>query len=346
MKYFIAKHWKTYFFFFATVGVAFLISQSFIKPRPPRADIAEADLGEVAGAAISQNFASQIPEKLMPSPRVFAGSFLTKSPEELLTSLSVIYDEKAIIQEIGLPSKYGLGYNQVIVLDPQKVFYQIGETEGAATTWQKTVGELIDELKLEKGIEVGEADIVEPSRETEITRSDIFVLKVTSVEKTVVIEKESLAFKTITETDPNLIKGKKVVKQKGQKGVKEYVYDVERHLIDGKWQIKKKLLVKSEITKEPLAEILSLGSKEEVYGTGKATFYDAPLSDIAAHRTLPLGTVVEVVNLKNGKSVKVRIGDRGPFGEGRVIDLSRQAFSQIGSLGEGIVPVKIVAVGE
>lgn len=61
----------------------------------------------------------------------------------------------------------------------------------------------------------------------------------------------------------------------------------------------------------------------------------------AAHRTLPFGTMVIVVNLNNGKSVVVRINDRGPFIKGRIIDLSYGAAHMLDMVGEGVVPVKI-----
>ncbi|WP_207424660.1 septal ring lytic transglycosylase RlpA family protein [Desertivirga brevis] len=61
----------------------------------------------------------------------------------------------------------------------------------------------------------------------------------------------------------------------------------------------------------------------------------------AAHRTLPFGTKVKVTNLRNGKSVKVRINDRGPFVSGRIIDLSRKAARKIDMLDAGVVRVKI-----
>ena len=61
----------------------------------------------------------------------------------------------------------------------------------------------------------------------------------------------------------------------------------------------------------------------------------------AAHKTLPFGTNVVVKNVRNGKTIKVRINDRGPFVKGRVIDLSRAAFAQIASLDEGLARVEI-----
>ena len=66
----------------------------------------------------------------------------------------------------------------------------------------------------------------------------------------------------------------------------------------------------------------------------------------AAHKTLPFGTRVRVTNLQNNRSVVVRINDRGPFIEGRIIDLSRYAFSRIGDTGTGLLDVMIEVVNE
>jgi len=62
----------------------------------------------------------------------------------------------------------------------------------------------------------------------------------------------------------------------------------------------------------------------------------------AAHRTLPFNTIVKVKNLDNGKSVNVRINDRGPFAKNRIIDLSRQAAQKIDMLGPGTAHVRLV----
>ncbi|WP_026904174.1 septal ring lytic transglycosylase RlpA family protein [Pedobacter glucosidilyticus] len=61
----------------------------------------------------------------------------------------------------------------------------------------------------------------------------------------------------------------------------------------------------------------------------------------AAHKTLPFGTEVTVVNPKNGKSVIVVVNDRGPFGKGLAIDLSQSAAREIGIMGQGIATVEI-----
>ena len=64
----------------------------------------------------------------------------------------------------------------------------------------------------------------------------------------------------------------------------------------------------------------------------------------AAHKSLPFGTSVIVTNLNNGKTVKVRINDRGPFTKGRVIDLTRAAFAKIEDLDKGLAEVEIKVV--
>ncbi|WP_165856300.1 septal ring lytic transglycosylase RlpA family protein [Marinobacter sp. JSM 1782161] len=61
----------------------------------------------------------------------------------------------------------------------------------------------------------------------------------------------------------------------------------------------------------------------------------------AAHKTLPFGSTVKVTNTQNGKSVVVEINDRGPFVAGRIIDLSKSAFRQIGNTSAGVINVRI-----
>lgn len=77
-------------------------------------------------------------------------------------------------------------------------------------------------------------------------------------------------------------------------------------------------------------------SNGEVYDMYKLT---------AAHRTLPFETMVRVTNLNNGKTTTVRITDRGPFVDNRIIDLSQAAAREIESIGPGVVPVRIEVLG-
>lgn len=66
----------------------------------------------------------------------------------------------------------------------------------------------------------------------------------------------------------------------------------------------------------------------------------------AAHKTLPFNTVVRVDNVENGKSVVVRINDRGPYVANRIIDLSRKAAQQIDMIGNGTASVRLMVVRE
>ncbi|MBN2695565.1 septal ring lytic transglycosylase RlpA family protein [bacterium] len=70
----------------------------------------------------------------------------------------------------------------------------------------------------------------------------------------------------------------------------------------------------------------------EIYSINKNT---------AAHKTLPFGVILKVTNLKNNKSVVVKVNDRGPYVRNRVIDLSKSAFKKISSLNSGVIDVKI-----
>jgi len=65
----------------------------------------------------------------------------------------------------------------------------------------------------------------------------------------------------------------------------------------------------------------------------------------AAHRTLPLGTVVRVTNVMNGKQTRVRINDRGPYVNGRILDLSHAAAGELEMVKNGITPVQLEVVG-
>jgi rare lipoprotein A len=66
-----------------------------------------------------------------------------------------------------------------------------------------------------------------------------------------------------------------------------------------------------------------------------------PSDMTAAHRTLPFGTRVRVTSLETGRSVTVRINDRGPFIDGRIVDISRGAAQSLGMIDRGVTKVKL-----
>jgi rare lipoprotein A len=65
----------------------------------------------------------------------------------------------------------------------------------------------------------------------------------------------------------------------------------------------------------------------------------------AAHRTMPFGTRLRVTNVENGRSVVVRVNDRGPWVNDRVLDVSRAAAKSLGMIGDGVTRVEIVVLG-
>jgi len=67
-----------------------------------------------------------------------------------------------------------------------------------------------------------------------------------------------------------------------------------------------------------------------------------PASDTAASKTLPLGTTAQVTNLKNGRTATVRVGDRGPYKAGRIIDVSPGTAGALGMKTDGVAPVAVV----
>jgi rare lipoprotein A len=109
-----------------------------------------------------------------------------------------------------------------------------------------------------------------------------------------------------------------------------------------------------QLSPRPEAEV-SRNDQPVQVETGIASWYGAPYHNrrgsngevydmnamTAAHRTLPLGSIVRVTNLESDKSAMVRITDRGPFIEGRIIDLSQAAAKQIGLVQKGTGHVRV-----
>jgi rare lipoprotein A len=97
---------------------------------------------------------------------------------------------------------------------------------------------------------------------------------------------------------------------------------------------------------------------DSVFQTGIASYYSKKSTGartssgkilqndslVCAHRTLPFGTKIKVVNIKNGKTVIVKVIDRGPFGKGRVIDLSYAAADSLGILRSGLGKVNMCLI--
>ena len=117
-------------------------------------------------------------------------------------------------------------------------------------------------------------------------------------------------------------------------------------------------VIEDEPTVPPAVETSPLGPPAAPAHTGLASYYHAAFHGrrtasgetfnqnalTAAHRTLPFGTLVRVINLRNQRSVIVRVNDRGPVQKSRVIDLTPKAARELGFLGHGMTQVKIEVV--
>ncbi|WP_242613863.1 septal ring lytic transglycosylase RlpA family protein [Actinomadura roseirufa] len=97
------------------------------------------------------------------------------------------------------------------------------------------------------------------------------------------------------------------------------------------------------VKKAPSYKVLKSGSCEaSYYWEGQMTASGEPFDPnalTAAHKTLPMGSKVRVTNDNNGRSVIVRINDRGPYAGGRCLDLSKAAMVKVGGTGSGVIPV-------
>jgi len=207
-----------------------------------------------------------------------------------------------------------------------------GETRSVDTV-ARTVGEVLDEA----GIGLREDDIVEPGLTTLLDReTDVSVIRVEIREET---EEKPIPFETVEKEDDAMSWRKRVVKQKGENGVREYRYRVSYH--DGEEVARKPL--GSEVTKEPTDEVVVRGTyvKTGKSHSGAASWYPHTGTMAAANPWLPIGSYVRVTNRANGRSVIVRINDRGPFAPGRIIDLDKIAFAEIATLGAGVIDVKM-----
>ncbi|MEI6221388.1 MAG: G5 domain-containing protein [bacterium] len=194
---------------------------------------------------------------------------------------------------------------------------------------------------------------------TNVVAPDIEIT-VVKVEIQTVTKTEVIPFTTETQLDTSLNLGEEKLVQSGIDG--EAIIDYQITLKDGVEASRKEL--KRNVTKATVTKIIA--QKYPYLGSGDATFYGSSWTvdkfvwyrrkfatsgnKFAAHRTLPLGTKVLVVNDYKGryygKSIVVSILDRGPERPDRIIDLSYWAFDAISNPAAGSTPVKIYKVAD
>lgn len=221
----------------------------------------------------------------------------------------------------------GIGSNITLYQAPV-IKIKDGKRSKEVRSWQKTVGELFTEQK----IEIGKDDKVNFANDIEL--EDNIQIVITRVAITTIVEKEAIKFTTTKKSNPNVEKGNKKTLQAGKNGTKDKYYLVRRE--DGE-EVSRKL-TKTEVSKEPTEEIVEVGTKVVVYGSGEASWYIRSSEMIGAYNTLPRGTRVHVVNMANGKSIDITTSGGGIRTAGRIVDLSTAAFQALGAtLGQGTI---------
>jgi resuscitation-promoting factor RpfB len=256
-----------------------------------------------------------------------------RTVDEILKELSVV--SRGALIAPAPSSRIGVGEEIVVAQSVSTTVVHDGHTRPVLTN-VLTAGGLLRQL----GVVLGPHDRVEPS--IVAYPSEGSTIKVVRVNQALEKLHSKIGFKRVTEQSDKLELGVRKIKTKGVEGIKASTYRITYE--DGK--VKSRIFVGSEVVREPVGEITLVGSyrptvKNPTHSqTGKATWYTQP-GLMAAHRSLPFGTLVRVTNMANGRQVTVTIRDRGPYADGRIIDLSDAAFTQLSPQSRGVLNVKI-----
>lgn len=226
---------------------------------------------------------------------------------------------------------------KLVIQRGKKITVSDGTVKKEFYTTQKRIE---DAIFSQKELHMGEDDFTSPARSVLVKDGmNVIITHVRITEQTV---DEKIQYKTITNEDKDLSWREKKVTQKGEYGTNRITYRITEY--NGK-EISRKVLTK-EKTKDPVDEVVTQGTFVKVgkTHTGVASWYAYTGTLAAANPWLPMGSYVRVTNVENGKSVIVKINDRGPFGNGRIIDLDKVAFAQIASLGAGVANIKMEVI--
>ena len=198
-----------------------------------------------------------------------------------------------------------------------------------------TVRELLSAM----GIDPDRSDRVDPPPSTPLQPGITVTFRDVQIRMRKVTS--AIPYATVTSYSNQLLPGQTRLTNPGADGELLEIYRIK--IVDGK--VVSKVLVRRRVLREavPRQRLIARNSVAHGAQTGEASWYSfAPGSGFtAAHPWLPFGTVVQVTNLANGKSIEVTINDRGPFG-GRIIDLSDEAFAALAPLGAGVIDVRLV----
>jgi len=260
-------------------------------------------------------------------------SFLTTAftVKDFLKNEKISLNEKDFV----FPDKSAVLYpgTTIEIQRAKKLIISVDKEKKEIYGFKKNIGEII----LENNLDIKEEDIVKPERNTFAYNNE--EVKITRVEIKEEVVKKNIDFKTIEKEDDDLSWRTRKTEVKGEKGTKEIRYEVAYH--DDK-EVSRKIK-ETVVTKEPVDEVVVQGTYVKLgkSHTGLASWYAHTGTMAAANPWLPMGSYVKVTNKDNGKSVIVKINDRGPFGPNRIIDLDKVAFEKIASLGQGVANIKM-----
>jgi len=211
------------------------------------------------------------------------------------------------------------------------------------TIQKKVLARTVGDALAETNVQLSHLDKVEPEKIIPLENDQKIVVTRINVEE--VTKEEIIEFKTVKKDDRKLRWRKKKVEQEGEEGAKEVVYEITYK--NGK-QVKKEKL-SSKIIKQPVDEIVKIGTKVEVGKTqkGRASWYAYTGTMACASVKFPKGTWLRVTSRGNGKQIFVQVNDYGPDpGTGKVIDLDAVAFKKLAPLGAGVIDVKVEEILE
>lgn len=252
--------------------------------------------------------------------------------EKVLTQLRISTMDTDIITP-SLGTSIGQG-TRIIITRSHSVLVSDGKKNIETGTQENTVGDVLKQLK----VSLRPQDLLKPPSTTEI-HPGLHII-VTRVDTHDVTEVSPVSFLTINQNDPSLYHGTTRVGQAGVNGERTKTFRVTTH--NGNEVSRSKLT--DIITKKPVTQIIRVGTKERVGRviSGLATWYVNGSGLTCASRDFPDGTRLRVTNLANGRQVIVVVNDYGPSaGSNRIIDLNKNAFAAIGSVGAGVLNVKI-----
>ncbi len=288
-----------------------------------------------------------------------------RTVDEALTQLEL--NEDAAIISVSRSTPIGREGLEFSVETPKDITFATGSN----TYWLHMAGTVKDVLDAH-GISPDEDDLVTPAIDTKLT--DGVKITYVNVETRTREEERVVPFKKKKVESDSMLRGKKKVTTEGKNGKSVDTYTEVYH--DG-------VLFSSEVTdtkviSEPVTQVTTVGTKKppaperssddsgSSSGSGnlspasahtcKASYYWQPQMTAsgerfnpnamtAAHKSLRLGSKVKVTNPRNGRTVIVRINDRGPYVGGRCLDLSRAAMKKLGGTSAGVITVKWEVVG-